>query len=726
MNEEPTFGNTANIAWKPLSQQTSSTEGFGETRAKQPVEAAPRSSMLAGRYEVQNAIGRGGMGVVYLGKDHRMGEEVAIKFIPTVIKSDDAAISELKSETRKGLRLTHRNIVRMIELVEDAGDDPPAIIMEYIDGPTLSALRLKQPGQVFEVDQRLKAWVDQLLAALEYAHDTARIVHRDLKPANLMVNSAGQLKVTDFGIACSLRDSVSRVSVSANNTSGTLLYMSPQQMMGSVPSESDDIYALGATLYELLTSKPPFYSGEIAKQLELKRPPSLAERRAELGTGSQPIPPAWEAVIAACLEKEPQSRPISIAAVRAGLAGENFERGAKTLRGSVIRPGQAMPGAGTQRAQQTSTATSAPVQQVTQTGGNTWLPYAAAAAVAVGGFFYYQNGQEAERKMKKDREERQTLQLAEQKKRTLAEEALAQKKALLDDARDFEDSDATPQEKLEKFESVVSKLTGYDYPYDESEKSLLSSAEKKAEEWKDLIEKAQTAYDSRLTILKQDLRDVEKQVRDTPNLSAKARADLYSELLAANTGFIEGFGTEHTALFAKIEKEIEKALAEDKTQRPTALFAAEQAISDPRTINWKEHGRADLIKRVQSLLLAEPGLGAAIVADGKWNQATQDALLKYQDAKKLSPSGKIDLSTVNSLGLQSFAGAPEPTKPVASTSGGSSGRSSSGRSSSGGSSSGGSSGGGWNTPQGLGGFIESVGRSGIRPPSGGGGFRPPF
>lgn len=719
-DEEPTLEQTIHNASRPLPSAQQGDEGsLGSTGTAHKSHVS--GTLLGNRYEVQHAIGRGGMGVVYLGKDRRMGEDVAIKFIPDVIKSDDAAISDLKSETRKGLRLTHRNIVRMIELLEDNGDDPPAIIMEYIDGPTLSSLRLKQPGQVFEVDAKFKGWIEQLLAALEYAHDTVRIVHRDLKPANLMVTSAGQLKVTDFGVACSLRDSVSRVSVSQNNTSGTLLYMSPQQMMGSVPCESDDIYALGSTIYELITSKPPFYNGDIAKQLDLKRPPSMADRRAELGITGAAIPQVWEDLVSACLEKEPQSRPVSIAAVRAGLAGQAFERGAKTLRGSIIRPGQTMPGAATQRAQQqTATAHSAPVQQGTQSR-NKWLLYAAAAVVVVGGFMHYQNGQEAERKARKEREDKLAIQLAEQKKRTQADEELAKMKALLDDARDYEDGDATPQEKLEKFESVVTTLTGYDYPYDESEKSLLSAAEKKAGEWKDLIEKAQAAYDSRLATLKQELRNVEKEVRDSPALSAKARADMYSDLLGNNSGFIEGFGTEHTLLFAKIEKEIEKALAEDKTQRPTSLLTLEQALSDPRVMTWKEYGRTELIKRVQTMLLAEPALGAAVVADGKWGQPTQDALLNYQDAKKLSPTGKIDLSTVNSMGLQSFAGAPEPVKAVASTTpSGSSGRNSGSSRSSGGSSST-SGGSAWSNPNVLGDFIMKAGMG-----AGASGMKPPF
>jgi len=99
--------------------------------------------------------------------------------------------------------------------------------------------------------------MSQLCDALDYAHNHAHVIHRDLKPANLMVNQRGELKVSDFGIARSLEDSMS-VITKAGGRSGTLAYMSPQQLEGERGTHLDDIYSLGATVYELLTSKPPF------------------------------------------------------------------------------------------------------------------------------------------------------------------------------------------------------------------------------------------------------------------------------------------------------------------------------------------------------------------------------------------------------------------------------------------------------------------------------------
>src|SRR5205823_11259700 len=119
--------------------------------------------------------------------------------------------------------------------------------------------------KVFEPNE-ITAWMAQLCDALDYAHTQARIVHRDLKPANLMINQRGDLKVSDFGIARGLGDTVSRLTMEQGR-SGTLVYMSPQQLDGERCTHLDDIYSLGASVYELLTSKPPFYSGNIDRQI---------------------------------------------------------------------------------------------------------------------------------------------------------------------------------------------------------------------------------------------------------------------------------------------------------------------------------------------------------------------------------------------------------------------------------------------------------------------------
>src|SRR5207244_10336467 len=132
----------------------------------------------------------------------------------------------------------------------------------------------------------------------------------DLKPANLIVNQRGNLKISDFGIARSLSDSVSRFTVEQGR-SGTLVYMSPQQLNGQRCTHLDDIYSLGATVYELLTSKPPFYSGNIDRQICERVSPSLTERRKELDIAPALVTQVWEGELAACLAKGPSRRPQS-------------------------------------------------------------------------------------------------------------------------------------------------------------------------------------------------------------------------------------------------------------------------------------------------------------------------------------------------------------------------------------------------------------------------------
>src|SRR5207244_4629931 len=125
-----------------------------------------------------------------------------------------------------------------------------------------------------------------------------------------MVNQRGNLKISDFGIARSLGDSVSRLTVEEGR-SGTLVYMSPHQLNGERCTHLEDIYSLGASIYELLTSKPPFYSGNIDRQICERVAPSITERRKEFNIEPAFVPQVWENTVAACLAKDPPRRPQS-------------------------------------------------------------------------------------------------------------------------------------------------------------------------------------------------------------------------------------------------------------------------------------------------------------------------------------------------------------------------------------------------------------------------------
>src|SRR2546421_8097216 len=235
----------------------------------------------------------------------------------------------MKREPRRSLDLTHKNIVRIYDLVHS--DQSGCISMKYIDGDTLSNLRADKPHKVFEPHE-LAEWTSQLCDALDYAHNHARIIHRDLKPANLMVNQCGDLKVSDFGISRSLSDSVSMLTMERGR-SGTLVFMSPQQLDGERGSPLDDVYSFGATMYELITSKPPFSSGNVDRQIREKIPPLMAERRKALEIEGEMIDDLWEKTIAACLAKDPARRPQSLVDVaqRLGIDSPKTVRAAPAL-----------------------------------------------------------------------------------------------------------------------------------------------------------------------------------------------------------------------------------------------------------------------------------------------------------------------------------------------------------------------------------------------------------
>src|SRR5256886_384430 len=193
-----------------------------------------------GRYTLVKILGRGGMGIVWLARDEELERDVALKFIPDLMIQDRAVFDQLKREAKRCLDLTHPHIVRIHDFIHD--ECSGCISMEYIDGETLSNLRAEKEQTVFQPDE-IATWTSQLCDALDYAHNHAKVIHRDLKPANLMVNQRQDLKITDFGIARSLADSVSRLTLEQGRR-GTLVYMGPQQLNGERSTHLDDIYSL--------------------------------------------------------------------------------------------------------------------------------------------------------------------------------------------------------------------------------------------------------------------------------------------------------------------------------------------------------------------------------------------------------------------------------------------------------------------------------------------------
>jgi serine/threonine protein kinase len=283
-------------------------------------DKSKRPSFSAGqrvfeRFYLKRALGDGGMGIVWLAHDRVLEQEVALKFLAEHLLHDRRAIERLKHETRRNLKLSHPNIVRIHDFLQDASG--AAVMMEYVEGWSLWTLKVDKPGQIFSVAE-ITPWLRELFDALDYAHHEAGIVHRDVKPANLMINGRGQLKITDFGLARNIRRTPSKDFVDLRVV-GTDVYMSPQQWADEEPTVADDIYSIGATIYELLTGKPPFYQGDILNQVFETVPPSMKDRLKELGVSDVEIPVAFEETVAACLAKVPENRPASVNEVAARL-----------------------------------------------------------------------------------------------------------------------------------------------------------------------------------------------------------------------------------------------------------------------------------------------------------------------------------------------------------------------------------------------------------------------
>lgn len=278
----------------------------------------PGREVGAGRFAIERVLGQGGMGVVCQAHDYMLNKTVALKFLSPEIQANHAALEAMRNETRKSLDLTHPNIIRIYDFHHFA-DELPFISMEFIEGITLAYLKGEQPDRLFAWEA-IESLMPQLCAALAYAHDVG-IIHRDLKPANMMLDQNQRLRIADFGLSVTAGDPEENAEM---GTSGTPCYMSPQQIVGVPSQPSDDIYALGATLYELLTSQPPFYRGDVITQVRNSPAPSMTARLIELGRENE-IPTHVERLVMDCLEKDPDLRPPSIEAVAERLGAANTQ-----------------------------------------------------------------------------------------------------------------------------------------------------------------------------------------------------------------------------------------------------------------------------------------------------------------------------------------------------------------------------------------------------------------
>lgn len=249
------------------------------------------ASLKDSRFAILEEINRGSMGIVYRAKDKVLEEIVALKILNDYMTGDPNAVERFKREARAAKRLSHHNIVRIHDMFEYS--NKKILSMEYIEGMDVKKL-LQDRGALPapEVVAICRAVCD----ALAYAHKTG-IVHRDIKPANIMITSKNEVKVTDFGIAKFLL-ATHESTQSGSQIIGTPLYMSPEQIQGDKVDARSDIYSLGATLYEMVSGKPPFSEGNIEYHHLHSPPPPLPDN----------VPRPLAAAIMRCLAKAPADR----------------------------------------------------------------------------------------------------------------------------------------------------------------------------------------------------------------------------------------------------------------------------------------------------------------------------------------------------------------------------------------------------------------------------------
>src|SRR5216684_800292 len=286
----------------------------------------PLPSSVVSHYRLLNPLGSGGMGVVYRAEDTALGRTVALKFLSSQIVQDPKRVERFRDEARTASALNHPNICTIYEVGEQEGE--MFIAMEYVEGRPLSEF-LRDGGMAVET---LLRYGRQISGALEHAHERG-IVHRDLKPANVVITPDGTAKILDFGLAKrhdpeQLHKTTQGVPTETSvGLTGTLPYMSPEQLQGDVTGPRSDIWSLGVMLYEMASGARPFRGDNLYRLCTaiIQEPmPALPEN----------VPAGLAAVIKRCLEKEAARRYQRASELRAAL---------EALEISGTAPGVAQP-----------------------------------------------------------------------------------------------------------------------------------------------------------------------------------------------------------------------------------------------------------------------------------------------------------------------------------------------------------------------------------------------
>ncbi len=280
-----------------------------------PKEELTTGSTFAGRYQIIEELGKGGMGKVYRVLDKELKEEVALKLIKPEIASDKKTLERFRNELKLARKISHKNVGRMYELMEEKGTR--YITMEYVPGEDLKRL-IRKVGQ-FSAGKTVSI-AKQVCEGLAEAHRLG-VVHRDLKPQNIMVDEEGDARILDFGIARSLK---AKGITGTGVMIGTPEYMSPEQAEVKEVDQRSDIYSLGVILYEMATGRVPF-EGETPLGIAMKHKSEKPKDPREL---NNQIPDDLSRVILRCMEKDKEKRYQSAGEVRSELV--NIEKGIPT------------------------------------------------------------------------------------------------------------------------------------------------------------------------------------------------------------------------------------------------------------------------------------------------------------------------------------------------------------------------------------------------------------
>jgi serine/threonine protein kinase len=270
-------------------------------------------TLVGGRYELSELLGRGGMAEVRKGTDTRLGRIVAVKRLRTDLASDATFQARFRREAQSSASLNHPSIVSVYDTGEEMTDDgvaQPYIVMEYVAGRTLRDI-LREGRKI--LPERALEITSGVLSALDYSH-RAGIIHRDIKPANVMLTPAGDVKVMDFGIARAVSDASSTMTQTAAVV-GTAQYLSPEQARGETVDSRSDVYSTGCLLYELLTGRPPFVGDSpVAVAYQHVREPAVPPSHHDTD-----LTPEVDQIVMKALAKRVEDRYQSAAAMRSDI-----------------------------------------------------------------------------------------------------------------------------------------------------------------------------------------------------------------------------------------------------------------------------------------------------------------------------------------------------------------------------------------------------------------------